>query len=392
MESELKMIPADLKVLLIEDNPTYIAMLKDYLASLRSSLLDLEVCQRLSEAKNRLGQGKPEIDVILLDLGLPDSEGFETFAAIHQQAPKIPIVVLSGLDDEELAFRTVREGAEDFLVKGNVNGDLLLRTMHYAVERMRTREALRQARDDLEDRVRERTAELVSANEALKEMVSKISAAGEAVSKALRGIIQVVSLIIETRDPYTAGHQRGVADLARAIARVMGLPRECLEGIRLAAIVHDLGKISIPAEILAKPTRLTEAEMSLIRMHPQAGYEILKKVDFPWPIAQIVLQHHERVDGSGYPQGLRGPDLLLEAKILGVADVVDAMCSHRPYRPAIGLDKALAEISQNRGILYDPEVVDACLKYFKEKLATLPTTKRSYKHFFPSQPALPIAP
>jgi putative two-component system response regulator len=391
MESELIMIPEDLKVLLIEDNPTYVAMLKDYLASLCPSLQDLEVCQRLSEAKNRLSQGKPDIDVILLDLGLPDSEGFETFAAIHQQAPKIPIVVLTGLDDEALAFRTVREGAEDFLVKGNVNGDLLLRAMHYAVERMRTREALRQARDDLEDRVRERTAELVSANEALKEMVSKVSAAGEAVRKALQGVIQVISLIIETRDPYTAGHQRGVADLARAIARLMGLPPERLEGIRLAALVHDLGKISIPAEILAKPFRLTEAEMSMIRIHPQSGYEILKKVEFPWPIAQIVLQHHERLDGSGYPQGLRGPDILLEAKILGVADVVDAMCSHRPYRPAIGIDKALDEISQNRGILYDPEVVDACLKYFHEKLATLPTTKKSYKHLISSQSAHPVA-
>ena len=172
----------------------------------------------------------------------------------------------------------------------------------------------------------------------------------------------------------------------------MGLPPERIEGIRLAATVHDLGKISIPAEILSKPSRLTEAEMSMIRIHPRSGYEILKKVEFPWPIAQIVLQHHERIDGSGYPQGLRGPDILLEAKILGVADVMDAMCSHRPYRAGIGIEKALAEISQNRGILYDPEVVDACLKYFQEKLATLPITKKSYKHLISSQPSLPVAP
>ncbi|MFI5330025.1 MAG: HD domain-containing phosphohydrolase [Desulfobaccales bacterium] len=382
------MIPEDLKVLLIEDNPNDVILLKKYLASHGSSLLDIEVCQRLNEAKKRLGQGRPEFDVILLDLGLPDSEGFETFTAIHQQAPKIPIVVLSGLDDEEMAMRTVREGAQDYLVKGKLIGDLLSRSLRYAVERMRASEALRQARDDL----LQRTTELASVNEALKDMVSKVSAAGEAVHKSLQGIIQIISLIIETRDPYTAGHQRSVANLARAIALVMGLPPERIEGIRLAATVHDLGKISIPAEILSKPSRLTEAEMSMIRIHPRSGYEILRKVEFPWPIAQIILQHHERIDGSGYPQGLRGPDILLEAKILGVADVMDAMCSHRPYRPGIGLDKALVEISRNRGILYDPEVVDACLKYFQEKLATLPITKKSYRHLISSQPALPIAP
>ena len=381
------MIPADLKVLLIEDSPEDVLLLKNYLTTHRSCLLDIQVCHRLAEAKKRLGQGKADFDVILLDLGLPDSEGLETFSAIHQQAPKIPVVVLSGRQDEELAIRTVREGAQDYLVKGQINGALLVRSLRYSVERMRAKEALRQARDDL----LQRTTELASANEALKDMVSRVSDAGEAVHKSLQGIIQSISLIIETRDPYTAGHQRSVANLARAIALVMGLPPERIEGIRLAAIVHDLGKISIPAEILSKPSRLTEAEMSMIRIHPRSGYEILSKVEFPWPIAQIVLQHHERIDGSGYPQGLRGPDILLEAKILGLADVMDAMCSHRPYRPGIGLEKALAEISQNRGILYDPEVVDACVKYFQEKLATLPVTKKSYRHLVSSPPAPPGA-
>ena len=382
------MSPADLKVLLIEDNPNDVDILRYHLATHSSFLLDIEVCQRLSEAKKRLSQGKPEFDVILLDLGLPDSAGYETFNGIHQQAPKIPIVVLSGLEDEELAMRTVREGAQDYLVKNELIGDLLLRSLRYSVERMRAEEALRQARDDL----LQRTTELASANEALKDMISQVSDAGEAVRKSLQGIIQSISLIIETRDPYTAGHQRSVANLARAIALVMGLPPERIEGIRLAATVHDLGKISIPAEILSKPSRLTEAEISMIRIHPRSGYEILKKVEFPWPIAQIVLQHHERIDGSGYPQGLRGPDILLEAKILGVADVMDAMCSHRPYRAGIGIEKALAEIRQNRGILYDPEVVDACLKYFQEKLAALPIAKKSYKHLISSPPSLPAAP
>ncbi|MCL4504332.1 MAG: HD domain-containing protein [Deltaproteobacteria bacterium] len=384
-------MPEDLKILLIEDNADDVDILKFYLASCGTSLPDIEVCSRLAEAMPRLDREKPEIDVILLDLGLPDSQGFETFIRIHRQAPRIPIVVLSSLDDVSMATQAVREGAQDFLVKSRVNGDLLASSLRYSVERMKAKEDLRQSRDDLEDRVRERTAELVAANQTLKEMVSKVSAAGDAVRKALHGIIQVISLIIENRDPYTAGHQRGVADLARSIGHIMGLPSDCIEGIRLAAIVHDLGKIAVPAEILAKPSSLTEVEMSMIRTHPQSGYEILKRVEFPWPIAQIVLQHHERINGSGYPQGLHGPDFLLEAKILGVADVVDAMCSHRPYRPAIGISKALAEITMNRGILYDPGVVDACLKYFEEKLATLPTAKKSYKHLISSQPGLPFA-
>jgi HD-GYP domain-containing protein (c-di-GMP phosphodiesterase class II) len=147
----------------------------------------------------------------------------------------------------------------------------------------------------------------------------------------------------------------------------MKLPKDKIEGIRIASLVHDIGKISLPAEILNKPTKLSEMEYGLIKDHSQVGYDVLKSIEFSWPIAQIVLQHHERLDGSGYPQGLKGEDILLEAKIIGVADVVEAMSSHRPYRPAWGIDKALEEISKNKGILYDPKVVDACLKLFKRK-------------------------
>jgi HD-GYP domain-containing protein (c-di-GMP phosphodiesterase class II) len=147
----------------------------------------------------------------------------------------------------------------------------------------------------------------------------------------------------------------------------MKLPKDKIEGIRIASLVHDIGKISLPAEILNKPTKLTEIEFNLIKDHSQTGYDILKSIEFSWPIAQIILQHHERLDGSGYPQGLKGEDILLEAKIIGVVDVVEAMSSHRPYRPALGIDAALEEITQKKGILYDPEVVDACTKLFKEK-------------------------
>jgi len=185
--------------------------------------------------------------------------------------------------------------------------------------------------------------------------------------KSYLNTINTIAKIVETRDPYTSGHQKRVAKLACAIAEEMSLPQDKTEGLYAAGILHDIGKMNVPAEILSKPGRLSEIELSLIKTHPQAGSDIIKEMEFPWAVSLIVLQHHERIDGSGYPQGLKGDEILLEARIIGVADVVEAMASHRPYRPALGIDKALEEISQNRGILYDPEVVDACLKLFKEK-------------------------
>jgi len=189
----------------------------------------------------------------------------------------------------------------------------------------------------------------------------------EKLRKALGGIIQAVALTVEARDPYTAGHQRRATNLARAIATEMGLSEEQIDGIRMAGVVHDLGKISVPAGILNKPGRLTKNEFAIIQTHPQVGYDVLKTIEFPWPVAQIVHQHHERIDGSGYPAGLKGEEIMLEARILAVADVVEAMCSHRPYRPAWSIDEALGEIRQNRGVLYDPEVVDACLSLFGDE-------------------------
>jgi PAS domain S-box-containing protein/putative nucleotidyltransferase with HDIG domain len=190
----------------------------------------------------------------------------------------------------------------------------------------------------------------------------------ERLRKALGGTIQAISMAVETKDPYTAGHQRRTADLARAIATEMGLDADQRDFIRIAATIHDIGKIALPAEILSKPTKLTDIEFSLIKTHALQGYEILKDIEFPWPVADVVLQHHERIDGSGYPDGLKGEDILPAARILSVADVVEAIASNRPYRPANGIDDALAEISKNRGILYDADAVDACLTLFREKM------------------------
>jgi PAS domain S-box-containing protein len=200
-----------------------------------------------------------------------------------------------------------------------------------------------------------------------KEIENERKQSLEKASKALGATVRAMASIVETRDPYTAGHQHGVADLARAIAAEMNLAEAQIEGIHMAGTIHDIGKISVPAEILTKPGKLTEIEYGLVKTHPLAGYDILKDIEFPWPVADTVLQHHERIDGSGYPEGLKGEAILPEARILAVADVVEAIASHRPYRPALGIEAAIEEIYKNRLILYDSNVVDACIRLFREK-------------------------
>lgn len=193
-----------------------------------------------------------------------------------------------------------------------------------------------------------------------------------ALLQSLKDFIKAIASTVEMRDPYTAGHQQRTSHLAVAIARELGLPEKSIEGIALAAIVHDLGKISVPTEILCKPGKLSDMEYLLIKVHPQTGYEILKDIQFPWPIATIVWQHHERMDGSGYPQGLKGDQILIESRVMAVADVIEAMASHRPYRPAQGVDIALKELERGRGTLFDATVVDACLTLFRNKKLTIP--------------------
>src|SRR4030042_3396791 len=189
----------------------------------------------------------------------------------------------------------------------------------------------------------------------------------EKLIRAMEHAIQAMTIVVEMRDPHTAGHQQRATQLACAIAREIGLSEEQISGLRLAGLIHDIGKVRVPAEILMNPDGLSEPEFMMIKAHPRLGYEILKTIDFPWPVAQIVLQHHERMDGSGYPSGLSGEDIVMEARILAVADVVDAMASHRPYRSALGISSALEEISQNKGVLYDSRAVDACLTLFGDK-------------------------
>ena len=201
-----------------------------------------------------------------------------------------------------------------------------------------------------------------------KETEEKLKKSNEKLQKLMEDTVNGLVSAIEMRDPYTAGHQKRVACLACAIAKEMKLSEDKINGIRISALVHDIGKIHIPSEILSKPGKLSDVEFTIVKSHANDGYEVLKSIDFPWPIAKTVLQHHEKIDGSSYPNGLDGNNIILEAKILCVADVIEAMSSHRPYRPALGLESALDEISKNRGILYDENVVDACIKIFEEEI------------------------
>jgi PAS domain S-box-containing protein/putative nucleotidyltransferase with HDIG domain len=200
-----------------------------------------------------------------------------------------------------------------------------------------------------------------------KQVEENLAESYEALRRTLDGSIKSIAKMVEMKDPYTTGHQQRVAELASAIAREMGLPAEQVKYIYMAGLIHDIGKLYVPADILSKPGKLTQIELAMIRTHSQGSYDILTEIEFPWPLAQIAWQHHERLDGSGYPQGLSGDDILPEAKILAVSDVVEAMASYRPYRPALGIDRALEEIELNRGILYGTEAADICLDLFRQK-------------------------
>ena len=264
---------------------------------------------------------------------------------LQEAAPDVAVVVLSGNTDINEARQTVAQGAQDFLVKGRVDGELLVRSMRYAQSRMAAECELRGS----EERLIEKNAQLVH-------MVYDVA--------------EAMGRVVEARDPYTQGHQERVAVVAKLIAQDMGLSEEDTSAVEMAALVHDIGKMSVPAEILSRPGKLSEVEMSLVREHPRFSFEILKDIAFPWPVAEIALQHHERMDGSGYPKGLGGDQLLLAARIIAVADVVEAMSSHRPYRPALGLDAAVEELKEH-AFLYDPQVAASCIRIAEAGLLDL---------------------
>jgi len=292
------------------------------------------------------------IDLVICDNKMPGESGINLVQYIRASYPDIAVIMLTGLDDPELA-KTAREiGTYGYMIKPFKPNELMI-TIANALHRRELETANKTYRENLECLVKKRSAEL-------QETLDKLR-------KTMMGIIQSMTLTVEVRDPYTAGHQRRVANLARYIATEMGLSEDHIDGIHTAGVLHDLGKVSVPVELLTKPSRLTEIEFKLIQTHPQVAFDILREIEFPWPIAQIVYQHHERMDGSGYPFGMSDKEILFEARIIAVADIVEAMMSHRPYRPALGIEAAIKEISRKRGTIYDANVVDACMRLFRDK-------------------------
>jgi putative two-component system response regulator len=284
---------------------------------------------------------------------MPGMDGFEVCRQMKQELSlrDVPVIFVSALSETAEKLKGFEIGGVDYVTKPFQREELLAR--------VRTHLELHYLQHNLEEMVEERTQSLTESEQRLKaNLLESVSA---------------VAAMVELRDPYTAGHQQRVAQIADAIARELDLPEEMIEGINIAGVVHDVGKISVPTEILSKPGKLNDPEFSLIKQHPELGYEILKEIDFPWPIAQTIREHHERQDGSGYPLGLSGDDICMQARILAVADIIEAMASHRPYRPGLGIENALQEIESHRGTSLDADVVDAALRLFREKGYTIET-------------------
>ena len=332
----------DIRVLIVDDHQ----VVREGLKHLLGQEEDIEIVGQGANSKEALYLiEKLSPNIVLMDIKMPEVDGIKLTHLIMQEQPSCNVIMLT-LYDEYLT-EAMEAGAKGYLLKD--------------IKREELTEAIRQVYHG--KMVIGKSIKAKTQSDYGQEHSKKI----ENKRNIFEETIQAMATAIEMRDPYTAAHQRRVTQLAIAIATEIGLSEDQINGLRLAGLVHDIGKTRVPVEILTNPLKLSGAEFSIIKTHPLVGYDILKTIDFPQPVAKIVYQHHERMDGSGYPNGSSGDDIMLEAKILAVADVVEAMSSHRPYRPAIGLDKALLEISEQKGILYDAKAVEACLEICSEK-------------------------
>jgi len=296
------------------------------------------------------------VDLVISDVAMPGKSGIQLLEEIKKNHPNIPTLMISGITTKKTAESIISMGAYDFLLKPFQKKQVLISVSN----------ALRRRALDLQSQFEVQNLENI-----IQDQTQDLFKANERLNIILDGTIKAMSLAVESRDPYTAGHQQRVADIAVAIAIRMNFSLERIHYLKMAGLIHDIGKISVPAEILCKPTRLSDAEFNIMKEHPLTGYKILKEIDFPYPLAKIVYQHHERIDGSGYPNRLSGDTIYMESKILAVADVVEAMASHRPYRPSLGLDVALSEIKNQKGRIFDPDVVDTCCYLFENNLIKL---------------------
>lgn len=331
-------------IVIVDDNPNNLRVLTEML---QQAGYKVRPTAKGDLALRSIENSPP--DLVLLDIRMPGMDGYEVCRRLKakEKLREIPVIFISALHEMEGKVAAFNAGGVDYVTKPFQIEEVLARVQtHLRLYRMQ---------QNLESIVVERT-------EALRKSYDEIRRSQHLYRAILEQMVQAFALTVENRDLYTAGHQRHVAELAAAIASRLALPRERVEGLRFGAMIHDIGKIHVPAQILNRPGPLNPAEFSLIKTHPEVGHNIVHDVEFPWPVAQLILQHHERLDGSGYPLGLKGDEIIEEARILAVADVVDAMASHRPYRPALGLAAALDEMKKDRGTRYDEAVVNAVVK------------------------------
>ncbi len=338
------------KVLVVDDDASIGRILGHILKK-----MDRECVLASCAEEARLLLKEETFDLLLCDIHLPGESGIDLVKNVISAYPDTAIIIVSGVDALDMFEMALEIGAYGYIVKPFKISEVII-NVSSAFRRQKLEVERRIYGEKLEQTVANRTAKLL---------------------ETLDGVIRIIARIVETRDAYTAGHQQRVAELARAMAEKMGFSPDQVKGIHMAGLIHDVGKIAVPAEILSKPCRLNDMEFGLIKAHPRTGYDILKGIEFPWPLAEVVYQHHEKMNGSGYPQGLKENEILLEARIMVVADVVEAMASHRPYRAALGIDAALDEISRNRGVLYDSQVVDVCLDVFRDGEFKFVKTERS---------------
>ncbi len=356
-------------ILIVDDEESILNAFKRILAD---EDYEIHTASDGMEGLNKLREAQKPFSLIISDQRMPVMNGVQFFSKAKDIFPDAVRILLTGYADTDAIIDAVNKGGIHlYFTKPWREEELLvhikesLSKTELVMENRRLVELTKKQNDDLlelnktlEDRVKEKTRDLLAKAEELK-------ASYERSQMILAGTVKTMSKIVETRDPYTSGHEAKVAIISCKIAEEMAMPKEQIEAIRVAAALHDIGKISVPSEILTKPGHLSDLEREIIKTHCRVAYDILKTIKFPYPVAEIILQHHERMDGSGYPQGLKGDKILMEARIIGAADVIDAMASHRPYRPALGVDVAIEEILRYKGKLYDHAVVDACLKIYK---------------------------